>query len=148
MTEKIGVITDAEWEIMRMVWSLGQVNSSHLIERVQQKRDWQASTVKTLLGRLVKKDYLIATKEGRRFIYMANIAEDEAMNHATQSLFNQLCEMKKGRTLATLIEQTTLSQNDIQTLQTVLAAKLPSAPTMIECDCLPANCDCIEEEVK
>lgn len=55
MTEKIGVITDAEWEIMRMVWSLGQVNSSHLIELVQQKRDWQAPTVKTLLGRLVKK---------------------------------------------------------------------------------------------
>ena len=44
MTEKIGVVTDAEWEIMRMVWSLGQVNSSHLIELVQQKRDWQAST--------------------------------------------------------------------------------------------------------
>ncbi|WP_208421971.1 CopY/TcrY family copper transport repressor [Latilactobacillus fragifolii] len=148
MTEKIGVITDAEWEIMRMVWSLGQVNSSHLIKLVQQKRDWQASTIKTLLGRLVKKDYLIATKEGRRFTYTANIAEEEAMNHATQSLFNQLCSMKKGRTLATLMEQTALSQNDIQMLQKVLAAKLPDAPTMIECDCLPTNCDCLKEEAK
>ena len=96
-------ITASEWEVMRVVWSLGQVNSRDLIDILQQKRQWQDSTIKTLLGRLVKKGYLNATKEGRRFSYTATIAEMTAMDHATQGLFAHLCEMKKGQTLTNLV---------------------------------------------
>lgn len=135
-------ITASEWEVMRVIWSLGSVNSRDLIDILQQKRDWQDSTIKTLIGRLVKKGYLTATKDGRRFSYTATVAEVVEMDHATQGLFDHLCEMKKGQTLTNLVETTTLSQADIQQLQTVLATKLETAPVKVACNCLPTNCDC------
>ena len=67
MAENTNEITTSEWEVMRIVWSLGQVNSRDLIDLLQQKRDWQDSTIKTLIGRLVKKGFLKTEKEGRRF---------------------------------------------------------------------------------
>lgn len=55
MTPKINDITPAEWDLMRIVWTKGDVHSRDLITLLQQKRDWSESTIKTLLGRLVKK---------------------------------------------------------------------------------------------
>lgn len=144
MAENTNEITTSEWEVMRIVWSLGQVNSRDLIDLLQQKRDWQDSTIKTLIGRLVKKGFLKTEKEGRRFNYTATVPEIEAMDNATQNLFDHLCGMKKGQTLATLIDQTTLSQADILQLQQRLTAKAATAPEKVACDCLPDKCECGE----
>ena len=57
-------ITPAEWQIMRVVWSLRQTTSSQIIEILQKKVDWKPATIKTLLRRLVdKKPYLPLVKD-------------------------------------------------------------------------------------
>ena len=68
------------------------------------------------------------------------------MENATQSLFEHLCGMKKGQTLAALIDQTTLSQTDILQLQQLLTAKQLLHQKKVACDCLPNKCDCEKEE--
>lgn len=62
-------ITPAEWQVMRVVWSLRQTTSSQIIEILQKKVDWKPATIKTLLRRLVDKKALSATRQGRGFIY-------------------------------------------------------------------------------
>ena len=42
-------ITPAEWQVMRVVWSLRQTTSSQIIEILQKKVDWKPATIKTLL---------------------------------------------------------------------------------------------------
>ncbi|MCH5463436.1 CopY/TcrY family copper transport repressor [Lactobacillus sp. LC28-10] len=140
--DSIQEITPSEWELMRIVWTKGKIYSRELIDLMQAKRSWSDSTIKTLLRRLVKKGLLKTEKEDRRFRYTATISETEAMNGSAEQLFDHLCAMKKGATLLNLVDHVTLTQKDIQNLQAVLAEKAKSAPTEVDCDCLPDNAKC------
>lgn len=152
MDTKIDEITPSEWDLMRIVWTKGKVQTSELITLLQRKRDWSDSTIKTLLGRLVKKGLLATTKDGRKFVYHATVEEAEVMDETVTELFAHLCAMRKGATLADLIQKTPLTAADISRLQGILAEKAKTAPETVPCDCLPpdpaasaddaADCDC------
>ena len=62
-------ISEAEWEVMRDVWSNNQVTSKLVIEILKEKKSWSVSTIKTLLSRLVEKDMLQTEKIGNKFLY-------------------------------------------------------------------------------
>lgn len=135
-------MTPAEWEVMRIIWTKGSLGSSEVIAAIQAKREWTESTVKTLLRRLVKKGMLATEADGRKFIYVAQIDEKTAMNETTTDLFDHLCAMKKGAVINNLIAHTELSQDDIRSMQAMLAAKLPDAPKQVACDCLGPDDGC------
>ncbi|QFR66793.1 CopY/TcrY family copper transport repressor [Furfurilactobacillus rossiae] len=139
-------ISDAEWEVMRIVWTLGESNSRQITEILADKMGWKSATVKTLLGRLVKKQALTTRKDGNAFIYTPLVAEQDAMDSATRALFGHLCQMKVGQTLADLIDDLTLSKANIADLQAQLAEKAKTAPETVACDCLPDGCDVMKQE--
>ena len=62
-------ITDSEWEVMRAVWAQDKMGSREIIDVLQQKKDWGTATIKTFLGRLVKKGMLETEKDGKKFLY-------------------------------------------------------------------------------
>ena len=72
MSENLN-ISDAEWEVMRVVWSSGESTSQDIALVLSGKRGWSQSTVKTLLGRLTAKGYLEARKDARRFVYTTHL---------------------------------------------------------------------------
>ena len=47
-------ISDAEWDVMRIVWTLGTVYTNQVVSQLQAKKDWSESTSKTLMRRVVK----------------------------------------------------------------------------------------------
>lgn len=132
-------ITPAEWQVMRVVWTLGETTSSQIITILQRKVDWKPATVKTLLRRLVAKGGLSTTRQGRSFIYRPLVAEQATMDQVADDLFNSICEHCVGRTLDHVIGQATLSKTDIQRLQVTLADKLTTAPDQVHCNCVPGK---------
>lgn len=134
-------ISQSEWETMRVIWTLNGASSHQIIDILDQKLGWKASTTKTYLGRLVKKGALATTKNGREFIYQPLIEEQTAMDNATSGLFDHLCQHKIGSTLSTLIEKVELSKSDIELLTKQLHEKSKTAPEMVQCNCLPDGCD-------
>ncbi|MBF0847011.1 CopY/TcrY family copper transport repressor, partial [Streptococcus danieliae] len=92
-------ITDAEWEVMRVVWANDRVTSKKVISVLQEKMDWTQSTIKTLLGRLVEKGVLNTEKDGSKFIYTANIVEKEAVRDYAEDIFNRICKKKVGNVI-------------------------------------------------
>lgn len=135
-------VTSSEWEIMRIIWTKGAIDTNAIISIMQEKRDWTESTIKTLLRRLVNKGILSTTKEGRQFTYHTNISEADAMSATVNDVFSRLCNMKKGAVITQLLKNTELSQADIKVMQAVLASKLTTAPEAVACDCLPEDCEC------
>lgn len=140
-TELTANISDAEWRVMRIVWTLKQADSRTIIDLLERQHDWKAPTIKTLIGRLVKKGALNTTKQGRQFIYTPNIGEQTAMDTALMDDLNQMCAMHRGTALVHVIDQLDLSHDDVQTLMTHLQAKLATAPDSVPCDCLPEDCE-------
>ena len=46
-------ISDAEWDVMEIVWSRGQATAADVIAALAKDRGWNHRTIRTLLGRLV-----------------------------------------------------------------------------------------------
>ena len=135
-------ITDAEWEVMRVVWANDQVTSKEVISILKDKTDWKQATIKTLLGRLVEKGVLNTEQEGRKFIYTANIEEKKAVRDYTEDIFNRICRRKVGNAIGSIIEDHVLSFDDIDRLEKILENKKAYAVEEVECNCPEGQCEC------
>jgi CopY/TcrY family copper transport repressor len=135
-------ITDAEWEVMRVVWTNGKATSREIISVLEDKMDWKQATVKTLIGRLVDKGLLATEPIGNKFIYSAKVTEAESVGGATEDLLAHVCTKKVGRTIAELIERATLSHADVALLEKVIAEKKLTAVAEVKCMCTPGQCNC------
>lgn len=135
-------ISEAEWEIMRVVWANQAVTSREVITTLENKMNWKESTIKTLIGRLVDKEALKTTKEGRKFIYTANISESDTVKNFSEDILSRVCNKQNGKVVQQLIEDAILSQEDIHMLIEQLQNKLVDAPVEVPCECAPGQCDC------
>ncbi|WP_334332316.1 MULTISPECIES: CopY/TcrY family copper transport repressor [unclassified Companilactobacillus] len=137
--KEIETMSKAEWQVMRIIWTLGQATSKQVIEVLERKMDWKAATIKTLIIRLQKKDFLKADETSRPFIYKPLISEDSAISQSVNNLFDNLCCMKKGSAIKELIENSEISQSDISGIMQVLQEKQKTAPEEVECNCLEGD---------
>ena len=135
-------ITDAEWEVMRVVWANDRVTSKKVISVLQEKMDWTQSTIKTILGRLVGKGVLNTEHEGRKFIYTANIEETETVRDYAEDIFNRICNKKVGNVIGRIIEDHVLSFDDIDRLEKILEMKKSFAVEEVDCNCPEGQCEC------
>lgn len=131
-----GRITASEWEVMRIIWTLGHTHAGEVIRQLQVKRQWTESTTKTLLRRLVSKGYLSIKEDGRRFIYYPTVSENQMMACETKNLMQHMCNMHKGQMLLDIIKDVPLSQTDIAKMQKELKEKAKTAPERVKCNCL------------
>lgn len=135
-------ITDAEWEVMRVVWANHHVTSKEVISILEDKMNWKATTIKTLLGRLVEKGALSTEQEGKKFIYTALVAEGDTVRNYTSDIFSRICNKDIGHVIGEMIMDNLLSFNDIQQLEEILDNKKASAVEEVSCHCLPRQCQC------
>lgn len=135
-------ISEAEWEIMRVVWAHQTVTSREVIDTLDNKMNWKQSTIKTLIGRLVEKEALKTEKDGRKFLYSANISENETVRSFSEDILGRVCQKDNGRVIQQLVEKSVLSQEDIEQLIIQLQDKLINAPVEVPCECAPGQCDC------
>lgn len=132
-------ISDSEWEVMRIVWTLEQASSNQVIDELQAKKAWTESTIKTLLRRLVQKGLLKTKKDGRCFIYMATVDQTRVMAEAAQELLDRMCNMHKGQVLLQLLTDSPISQSDLSAMEKVIHKKEKTAPEAVPCNCLPGK---------
>ena len=135
-------ITDAEWEVMRIVWANTHVTSKEVISILNEKMNWKQATTKTLLGRLAEKGLLNTELEGRKFIYTANIEEKDAVRSYTNEIFERICRKNVGNVVESIIEDHALSFDDIKRLEEILEKKKAFAVDEVDCQCVEGQCDC------
>lgn len=136
------VISNAEWEVMRVVWTTGWTTSKEVIAVLKNKMDWKPATIKTLLGRLVDKGMLETKPEGNKYLYHGAVNEEECIQEKADDFFSQICDKKAGKTLADLLEQATLSFEDINRLEAVIEQKKKEAVEEVACNCTQGQCKC------
>ncbi|HJB24932.1 MAG TPA: CopY/TcrY family copper transport repressor [Candidatus Jeotgalibaca pullicola] len=135
-------ITDAEWEVMRVIWTNQPITSKFISEVLVDKMNWKPATIKTLIGRLVEKGFVSTEQEGNRYLYSATKTESESIHKMTKEVIDHVCATKVGSVLADLIEQSLLSKDDVKRLEEVIQSKKADAVEAVPCNCLPGQCDC------
>ncbi|CTC70173.1 TPA: CopY/TcrY family copper transport repressor [Streptococcus pneumoniae] len=129
-------ISDAEWQVMKIIWMQGEQTSTDLIRVLAEQFDWSKSTVQTLLARLVEKECLTRKKEGKFFVYSALLTLDQSRDLLVQDIKDKVCSRRIRNLLADLIVECEFTQTDLEDLEAVISEKKSSAVTEVRCNCM------------
>ncbi|MBQ3211052.1 MAG: BlaI/MecI/CopY family transcriptional regulator [Oscillospiraceae bacterium] len=110
-------ISDSELEVMKLLWKAGEpVTSTVIREQLQSSMGWEATTIKTLISRLVHKE-VISQEKRKVFYYRPLISEREYNAWATSRLINKLYKGSAAALVAALVDSQGLSDGDIDELR-------------------------------
>lgn len=110
-------ISDSELEVMKLLWQAEDaLPVTEIREALQRSRGWEATTVKTLVSRLVSKG-VIAQEKRNVFYYSPRITEQEYNTWATQGLIRCLYHGSAKDLVAALVHSEGLSRRDLEELQ-------------------------------
>ena len=129
-------ISDAEWQVMKIIWMQGEQTSTDLIRVLAERFDWSKSTIQTLLARLVEKECLTRKKEGKSFVYSALLTLDQSRDLLIKDIKDKVCSRRIKNLLADLIMECDFTLADLEDLEAVISEKKSSAVTEVKCNCM------------
>ena len=105
---------------MEVLWRDSPLAASDVFERLSDSKDWNIRTVKTLLARLVTKNALSTTQDGRRYLYAPLIDRETYVAGATRRFTDRLFGGRAAPLVAHLAEDKGLTDQDIAELEALL----------------------------
>ena len=113
------VITESEYEIMKVLWKMGRgLALGEILSELN--TEWTRNTVGTLLTRLVDKGAVKSDKQGKSNVYYALLKEKDYSITETKSFLTKLYEGSIGNLVAALYESKELSDEEIAELRNII----------------------------
>ena len=110
-------ISDAELEVMRILWRENQAVSFRDIRtELSSKMGWEKSTIATLLRRLQKKG-AVSIQEKEIHYYMPNVTKEDYVKLKKRSLIDKLYDGSTKNFVASICQTGELTEADIDELK-------------------------------
>lgn len=110
-------ITDAELEIMKVLWGNGELTLNEIVEILSKKEKKNKSTIKTLLYRLIEKESVKSiTNKKKENTYKAVVKKDEYLRKENESFLEKLYNGSTNKLLLNFVEEKKISKKDLQDL--------------------------------
>ncbi len=117
-------ISDAEWEIMSVMWKKPKaLTSQEIIDAVAGRQMWHPKTVRTLLTRLAKKGAVGFEKEGRGYIYRALVTKKDCVQAVSQSFLDRVFGGSLKPMLAHFVREKEISKAELEELKRLLKGR-------------------------
>lgn len=114
-------ITDAELEIMKLLWQKGPLTLNEIVKQFNQKEERNKSTIKTLLYRLMEKESVKAIpKEKKEKQYQAEISQEEYLKKENQSFLKKLYNGNVNDMLLNFVEDKQITKQEIEKLLKII----------------------------
>jgi BlaI family penicillinase repressor len=113
-------ISDAEWQVMNVVWDGQPMTSQEIVAGLQGHSEWAPATVKTMLHRLVKKNVLTYELDGNRYVYRSRARRANCVKQASRSFLQRVFGGESASLLAHFLRNTNLSAEQISQLRQML----------------------------
>ena len=116
-------ISEAEFEVMKIVWKYAPINTNEITEKLLPTTNWSPKTIQTLIKRLVTKGALTYETQSRVFVYTPAVKEDEDIRQHSSSFLNRYYDGNITAMVSSYIENDKLSKSELDTLRTLLSQK-------------------------
>lgn len=113
-------ISEAEWQVMKVVWQQPGCSAQAVIERLSASQQWGPATIKTLLNRLIRKQALHFEKAGKSYLYSAAFSEEECRKAESQSFLHRVFDGALLPMIAHFVRSNRLSEKELAELETLL----------------------------
>ena len=116
-------ISEAEFEVMKIVWKSAPINTNEITERLLKTTSWSAKTIQTLIKRLVTKGALTYEKQDRVFVYTPLVEENEYISQQSNSFIKRFYDGDISAMLSAYLENNQLSETELNHLRSLLSKK-------------------------
>lgn len=120
---KLPQISEAEYEVMKIVWKYAPISTNDITEKLLKTTEWSPKTIQTLIKRLVSKGALTYEKQSRMFVYTPLVKENEYIGQESNSFLKRFYNGDITAMLSAYIEDDKLSEAEIDQLRSLLAKK-------------------------
>ena len=123
MNNKPMQISEAEWQVMRVLWQRPGLPAAQVCTEVTKDNNWSDGTTRTYLRRLIDKGVLRFEQDrsdSRIYYYYPVIEEKDALESESKSFLSRIVKGKAGVVLASLIKSSDLTDEEISELEAIL----------------------------
>ncbi len=116
-------ISDAEWQVMKVLWNRSPLTSTEIISELKSTNSWSPKTVHTLISRLVKKEAIEVKKGSKYNLFTSIVTQDECSRVETKSFIEKVYNGSIQMMLKNFIKDEKLSSEEIEELRRMLDDK-------------------------
>lgn len=116
-------ISDAEWQVMNVVWDHQPLTAQDVVAHLQPQADWAPATIKTMLHRLVRKQVLTYQPDGNRYVYRARVRRTDCVRRASRSFLERVFGGESESLLTHFLRTARLSSDEVARLRQLLDEK-------------------------
>ncbi len=120
---KIPRISDAEWEVMNVLWGKHPVTANEVVEELARRTDWNHRTIRTMLNRLVKKGALTHEQRGKAYVYEPRVKKEVCVRHEGRSFVERVFGGDITPMLVHFVQDSNLSPQEIAELKRIISSK-------------------------
>jgi BlaI family penicillinase repressor len=113
-------ISDAEWQVMNVVWERPSATAVDIVTTLETKAGWRPRTIRTLLDRLVQKGALKVIAEGKRR-YLPVVTMEECIRRESRSFIERVFGGEPASMLLHVVRDSKLSRKEIDQLKKLLS---------------------------
>ncbi|ERI08903.1 transcriptional regulator, BlaI/MecI/CopY family [Aneurinibacillus aneurinilyticus ATCC 12856] len=123
VSNKVPSISEAEWEVMNVLWQKAPQTANEVISSLQERTNWKPKTVRTLLDRLVQKKVVGVNQNQKLYTFFPLYSQDECQRAEAQSFIKRIYGGALKSMLVQFIQEQSLSDEDIKELRSILDEK-------------------------
>lgn len=116
-------ISEAEWEVMKLLWKANSLTSEKIIDSLSEYNDWSNQTIKTFITRLIKKGAIGYERTGRVYNYYPLVSEDECVKSENEFFLKKVYNGALNILFTKFLEEDNLSLDEIEELENILKDK-------------------------
>ncbi|MEZ2661611.1 BlaI/MecI/CopY family transcriptional regulator [Aneurinibacillus aneurinilyticus] len=124
MMKNLPKISEAEWEVMKILWSKSPQTANEVIDALEGQKEWKPKTVRTLISRLLQKKVISYHQEtNKTYLYYPLVSQDDYLQVETQSFLKRLYGGALKPLLVNFLQEQKLSSEEINELKRILDDK-------------------------
>lgn len=111
------IITDAEYQIMKILWESKRMMTVADVAEALNGNSWTPSTVSTFLQRLLKKEVIACEKKGKSNLYYPLLLQKDYDISETKTFLSKIYKGSVKNLIVALYENDQLSKGEIDDLK-------------------------------
>ncbi len=120
--KKLPKLTDAEFEIMKIVWENEEATISHVLESINALKPniLKRTTIQVQMTRLEEKGWLTHRKEGRTFYYEATRGREVVSAEIAKDISGRVFAGSYAEMVKSLFQNAKVSRQEIKRIRKIL----------------------------
>ena len=121
-------LTEAEWDIIEVVWAHEPCAAPTVQEELAARKKWTYSTVKTLMDRMVAKGLLTTERIRNLILYRSAISQRDAQRGELMRTVKRAFGGAFTPIMQFMLENNTLSRRELEDLEEMIRRKRREKP--------------------